>query len=246
MPTELRLDRVSTSRARRLHARRLASLAALLAALGAGGCMEIVQGPNTPGSTGHAVTRGTPLLARAERCLVGSFSSAAQSKADSNFRSIDLHMAPIWNDRLDGPWLYVEQAVSEMPDRPYRQRVYRLQPGTGDGGVPVVYSFVYTLPGDPLAFAGAWKDVARFNSIDPGMLSILEGCTVTLRGEGAERLVGGTFGTGCVSTMNGATHTSSEVTLTPDWIETLDRGFDANGTQVWGSEHGAYRFVRVP
>ncbi|MGA1044306.1 MAG: chromophore lyase CpcT/CpeT [Phycisphaerales bacterium] len=246
MPTELRLDHVSTSRARRLHARRLASLAALLAALGAGGCMEIVQGPNTPGSTGHAVTRGTPLLARAERCLVGSFSSAAQSKADSNFRSIDLHMAPIWNDRLDGPWLYVEQAVSEMPDRPYRQRVYRLQPGTGDGGVPVVYSFVYTLPGDPLAFAGAWKDVARFNSIDPGMLSILEGCTVTLRGEGAERLVGGTFGTGCVSTMNGATHTSSEVTLTPDWIETLDRGFDANGTQVWGSEHGAYRFVRVP
>ncbi|MGA1400368.1 MAG: CpcT/CpeT family chromophore lyase [Phycisphaerales bacterium] len=35
------------------------------------------------------------------------------------------------------------------------------------------------------------------------------------------------------------------MTLTPDWIETLDRGFDANGTQVWGSEHGAYRFVRV-
>lgn len=208
-------------------------------------CVDVVQGPNAPGSTGRMVTRQTPLLARAEACLTGSFSSAAQAKADPNFRSIDLHMAPIWPDRKDGPWLYVEQAVSEAPERPYRQRIYRLQPGTGDGGIPVVFSFVYTLPGDPLAFAGAWKDPQRFQSIDPGLLSILDGCTVTLRGDGAERLVGGTYGTGCVSTLNGAAYTTSEVTLAPDLLETLDRGYDLAGTQVWGSEHGPYRFARV-
>lgn len=223
----------------------LATAAAIAATAAIPGCMEIVQGPNAPGSTGEVVTRQTPLLARALACLEGNFSSAAQAKADPNFRSIDLHMTEIWTDRLDGPWLYVEQAVSEMPERPYRQRIYRLQPGTGDGGVPVVFSFVYTLPGDPLAFAGAWKDIARFESIEPGLLSILEGCTVTLRGEGAENLVGGTYGTGCVSTMNGAAYTTSEVTLTPERIETLDRGYDSAGTQVWGSEHGAYRFARL-
>jgi CpeT protein len=229
--------------------RRRAVAAVLLATAAAAaaipGCMEIVQGPNTPGSAGQVVTRRTPLLARALVCLEGGFSSSAQAKADPNFRSIDLHMTEIWPDRLDGPWLYIEQAVTEAPARPYRQRIYRLQPGTGDGGVPVVFSFVYTLPGDPLAFAGAWKDITRFDSIEPGLLSILEGCTVTLRGEGADTLVGGTYGTGCASTMNGAAYTTSEVTLKPELVETLDRGYDTAGTQVWGSEHGPYRFARV-
>ena len=65
-------------------------------------------------------TATTPLLLKTRSRLVGSFSSAAQADADSNFRAIDLHMVPIWTDRTDGPWLYVEQAVAEARDRPYQ------------------------------------------------------------------------------------------------------------------------------
>ena len=54
--------------------------------------------------------------------MAGSYSSAAQSQSDSEYKNIVLHMKPIWMDRTDGRWLYVEQAMQEAADKPYRQR----------------------------------------------------------------------------------------------------------------------------
>jgi len=59
--------------------------------------------------------------------MVGSFSSEEQAEKDSNYFNIELEMTQIWNDRADGPWLYIEQAVAESKDKPYRQRVYQLR-----------------------------------------------------------------------------------------------------------------------
>ena len=43
--------------------------------------------------------------------MSGSFSSQAQAEADSNYYDIRLEMAPIWQERDDGHWIYVEQAT---------------------------------------------------------------------------------------------------------------------------------------
>lgn len=190
-------------------------------------------------------TAVTPILLKTRSRLVGSFSSAAQADADSNFRAIDLHMVPIWTDRTDGPWLYVEQAVAEARDRPYRQRIYRLLPVRAANGRDAVLSVVHTLPGDPLAFAGAWRTPEAFEAIAPGELEVLDGCSVTLEADGPGRIHGSTADRTCRSTFGGAAYTTSEVELFDDRIETLDRGYDTDGVQVWGSEHGPYRFDRV-
>ena len=41
-----------------------------------------------------------PASAKVARLLAGSYSSAAQAKADPEFFEVHLHMAPIWTARL--------------------------------------------------------------------------------------------------------------------------------------------------
>jgi len=55
---------------------------------------------------------------------------------------------------------------------------------------------------------------------------------------------GGTVGEGCESTLSGATYATSEVTLDASTLESWDRGYDAEGTQVWGATAGPYVFDR--
>jgi len=173
--------------------------------------------------------------------MTGSFSSAEQALADTSYYDIRLEVAPIWPDRDDGPWLYVEQAVATSLDRPYRQRVYHLVAETET----VVRSEIYTLR-RPMRFAGAHEDPERFATMSPDSLTHRAGCDVLLRRGDEGTLVGGTRGQGCTSTIEGATYATSEITLSAGRLVSWDCGFDDSGAQVWGAEKGGYVFVRVP
>ena len=85
--------------------------------------------------------------------MTGSFSSIEQAQADTNYFNIELEMVEIWRDRSDGPWIYVEQAVADYKDKPYRQRVYQLLERDNNEYASVVYSF-----NEPLRFAGDWNN----------------------------------------------------------------------------------------
>jgi uncharacterized protein YndB with AHSA1/START domain len=179
-------------------------------------------------------------LERLAAWMTGSFSSAAQALRDDEYRDIRLEMSPIWVDRDDGHWLYVEQAAAGRLERPYRQRVYRVhEPEPG-----VFASDVYTMT-SPLRFAGGWRSPQRFNGLTPDSLSLRSGCTVWLEWTG-EAFVGGTRGTGCESDLRGALYATSEVTVTNEGITSWDRGFNADGNQRWGAESGPYVFRRRP
>lgn len=171
--------------------------------------------------------------------MTGSFASTAQSVADKDYRDIRLHMAPIWTSRDDGRWLYVEQAVADKQEKPYRQRVYRVH--EDEHGL---VSDVYELPGDPLTFAGAWKDPARLDPVAPESLTPRTGCSIRLQRESDGSFVGATEHGACPSELNGAKFATSEVVITPTLLASWDRGFDGSGKQVWGAEKGAYQFVK--
>jgi len=171
--------------------------------------------------------------------LVGCFDSAEQAKADpENYFDIRLRMAVIWPDRKDGPWLYVEQAAARSPQRPYRQRIYRLL-RRGDRLV----SEVYELPGDPLRFAGAAGDAAKLAHLAPDQLTHKAGCDVVLWPTD-DGFMGATVGCECPSKLAGDSYATSEVRIYADRLETWDRGFDKDGRQVWGAEKGPYVFRR--
>ena len=71
-----------------------------------------------------------------------------------------------------------------------------------------------------------------------------DGCSVFLERVDEIRFAGETRGAGCKSTLRGASYATSQVVVTREGIESWDRGFDANGRQVWGAEKGAYVFKR--
>jgi hypothetical protein len=176
--------------------------------------------------------------------LTGHFSSLAQSKSDIAYFDIHLHSSVIWPDRVDGPWIYVEQARGDLLDQPYRQRVYQLRVDP-DG---TFVSEVYELPGKPddvvTQFAGAWKDATKLAAVTPQQLLLKPGCGVFLTyADGT--FTGGTRGNGCLSSLRGAHHATSEVVINAAGLKTWDRGFDEAGTQKWGATAGPYLFDRV-
>lgn len=221
----------------------------LAASIGSGVALFVPIPLALAGETMPAQDQKVELRALAN-LMIGSFSSEEQSKADPDFRDIRLHMTEIWPDSsTHGIWLYVEQAVGQAQDKPYRQRVYWVtaQPYQDAAGKTHLEfrSEVFQLPGKPLDMAGAWKDPAKFNTLKPEDLSIKEGCAVIMRKTGDNTYDGGTVGNGCPSDLQGATYATSLVHIEPSGLRTWDRGHKADGEQVWGAVKSGYEFKRV-
>ncbi len=151
-----------------------------------------------------------------------------------------LEMTPIWRERSDAFWLYVELSTATNPDRPFRQRVCRLVKINDSTFECIAYMF-----DDPLRFAGAWKDEIPLTGLTPDSLVELEGCSVILMPKGDTAFVGSTIGENCAADLNGADYIRSEMIITESEMSRWDRGFDSDDNQVWGSVTGGYEFKKV-
>lgn len=197
-----------------------------------------LTGCASAGQRGEARQRVDTLAA----WMAGTYTSEAQASTDpDNFINVRLVMTPIWTERSDARWLYVEQARATALGEPYRQRIYQVT-AAGKG----FESAVYTLPGDPLDFAGAWQDAGRFDAMTPQMLTEREGCEIVLVwDEAGQKFTGATVEKNCPSNLKRSAYATSIVTITATGIMSWDRGFDATDTQVWGATMGGYQFVKV-
>lgn len=182
-----------------------------------------------------------PNLTELATLMSGYFSSAEQAKNDKDYFEIELRVVPIWLSRADGPWLYVEQADAKTPGKPYRQRVYRLV-NVRDGRYE---SRVYTIKGDPLKFAGAWKGANPLSEISPDNLVERVGCGVFLTKAAPARWKGATNGKDCPSDLRGAAYATAEVEISATAMKSWDRGMDADDKQVWGATKGGYLFGKL-
>jgi CpeT protein len=169
--------------------------------------------------------------------MQGQYDSRDQAASDKTYFPIALAMVPIWPERSDGHWLYVEQAIADTPDKPYRQRVYRVYNGE-DGEV---ISAVYTVAA-PERYIQGWR-TGSLAGLREDQLQPRTGCAVHLRDSG-EDWQGATVGIGCASERSGAAYATAEVRLEAGRMSSWDRGFDAAGKQVWGATAGAYVFVK--
>jgi hypothetical protein len=178
------------------------------------------------------------LLSELYTVMQGSYNSEIQSEVDSSYYNISLHMYPIWEGK--GNYLYVEQALNSMQNKPYRQRIYKLNQLTDS----TFTSEIYTLAVDSI-WIGKWKTPKAFDSISPKDITLKSGCEVVLKRLAQNLYEGKTGDTTCVSTMNGAAFARSQVDIMEDKIISWDRGFDANGDYVWGAEKGGYIFNKL-
>ncbi len=178
----------------------------------------------------------TDSITQLQEMMTGSYNSAEQAAQDSSYYNISLHMYPIWKDK--GHYLYVEQALFEAQDRPYRQRIYQLIKQK----YGVYESKVYKLK-EEKDYIGKWQSPEYFNSKDLSILEEREGCSVYLIKNG-NRFEGSTKDDNCKSSLRGARYATSIVTVFEGQIESWDQGFDSEGKQVWGATKGAYLFKK--
>lgn len=179
-------------------------------------------------------------LEKVAHLMTGVFSSAEQAEMDSAFYSINLVMTPIWEDDKEARWLYVEQAVSSMLDRPYRQRVYKLT-HADDGSIE---SKVFALS-DTEKYINSWNTPEIFNAITPDSLVVREGCSVFLKKGTDGCYTGSTVDDLCKSTLRGAAYATSIVTVCPDKVISWDQGWNDAGEQVWGAVKAGYIFKKI-
>ena len=180
-------------------------------------------------------TRGLEQLAMT---MAGSYTSAEQAKADTNYFEIELEMVRIWPKRKDGAWFYVEQATAESKAKPYRQRVYHVQQLDDS----TFTSSILSIKGGATWY-GAYADPAKLATLPADSLVAMDGCAITLHRRGGT-YVGSTHDRDCPNQRGGASYATSEVTLLPDRMISWDRGYNDKGEQVWGAEKGGYVFIK--
>jgi hypothetical protein len=190
-------------------------------------------------SSNKTVSKPNNELEKFLQLMAGKYNSQAQSIADTNYFNISLVMTPIWKDRTDGKWLYVEQAMASKLDKPYRQRVYHLQHPSSN----VYTSDIYTIK-DAMSFAGAQNDDTKMQKLSFDKIELKEGCTVTLTANGNNEYIGGTTLDHCLSDLRGAKYATTKITMKRGELVSWDQGFDASGKQVWGAEKAGYIFVK--
>lgn len=138
----------------------------------------------------------------------------------------------------DAVYLYQEQALSTDLSEPYRQRF--LQIVSGDDNRVDTRSYKPEAPEQWTGFCERAEEdtLPLVNAIALGTPV----CTVSLRPAAIGGFVGSTPAGGCRANVRGASSITNVVVLHEDGMDTWDRGFDANGNQVWGAEAIPYRY----
>ena len=177
------------------------------------------------------------LLTVFERQLSGSFDSSAQALEDPTYYDVSLKACIVNIDNIETPTLYIEQALSDKQDEPYRQRIYILSQVDEN----TVQSEIYELD-SPESFIGLCSE-SEVRTVSLDSITLKDGCEVVLEWNG-EGFSGETGVDTCKSDMNGASYATSFVETTETMISSWDQGWNNDGEQVWGAVDGAYIFLR--
>nr|WP_294775649.1 chromophore lyase CpcT/CpeT [uncultured Flavobacterium sp.] len=169
--------------------------------------------------------------------MQGHYSSEKQSKADEDYYNISLRMTPIWKTK--GNYLFVEQAIFDKQDKPYRVRIYKVSQ-RGEAFI----SEIYTLK-DEKAWIGKWATPEAYDQLTEADIELKPGCEVVLKRTAKNRFEGATGDKTCPSELRGASWANSKVTVTETQILSWDQGFDKDGKQVWGATKGGYEFIKI-
>ena len=170
--------------------------------------------------------------------LIGEFNSKDQANQDSTYFNIYLSMSRIWDADTKAIWLYVEQAMDDKREKPYRQRVYKL----GQLEKDVFTSDIYTIVNQE-RFIGLQNNKEKKELLTPDMIELKQGCTVILK-KTDDIYIGGTDADKCPSDLRGASYATTKIIMSGNMLESWDQGFDKSGKQVWGATKGGYRFIK--
>lgn len=177
--------------------------------------------------------------------LTGTWKTEKPVQAVDGSSSIDIVMAvvPVAIDGLPNA-LYVESARADAMQIPYRQSILQLYHSKGKVRMRTL---------DPHSIAaqngiGAWVGMWAAKDLLPNLTRYVSATDfigtmdmVLTPGEGECK---GQTPYAYPTASGGAVEMTSEISVTRDTFKTGDRGFDAEGKEVWGAPKGGYVFKR--
>ncbi|WP_432811318.1 chromophore lyase CpcT/CpeT [Pantanalinema sp. GBBB05] len=176
--------------------------------------------------------------------LEGIMTTAAQAAKNPQAPNVQMTTCRIQvldsaNDRTNPIFLYQEQALAKKLSQPYRQRFLQIVP-TPDRQQIESRSFK---PEQPQAWVGLCNKPLGKRQLKLKDLGTSI-CSVFLQ-RSQNNYVGNTPPQGCPTTARGAVKITNRIVLSPDGMDTWDRGFDAAGKQVWGADGESYQYRKI-
>jgi CpeT/CpcT family (DUF1001) len=170
------------------------------------------------------------------REVVSYLDTSTWAAFDRQAPDVRITTCPIRIADTDTTFLYQEQALSLELNSPYRQRFLQIAPSADNLRVE---SIAYK-PTHPEAWIGLC-DRPEVDRVVPLPELGETVCSLILQKEG-DGYWGTTPEEGCAANYRGAVRITNQVQLTQDTMETWDRGFDAQGQQVWGATDQSYQY----
>ncbi|MBD2579705.1 chromophore lyase CpcT/CpeT [Oscillatoria sp. FACHB-1406] len=212
----------------------------LLSSIGIGIAIASCLNPTQPllAQTRDRIPIATQVQAVVER-LTGVMDTSAQQAKNPQAPNVRMTTCSVRVTDSEATFLYQEQALAQSLDRPYRQRFLRVAPSAaGD----TVESKSYK-PSNPQNWSGFCNKPIEERVVNLNELSDAE-CSVFLVPV-ANLYVGHTQAGGCATNVRGAVRITNSVFLHAGGMDTWDRGYDADGKQVWGAGGQAYQYRRA-
>jgi hypothetical protein len=178
------------------------------------------------------------IAARLEGIMDTSAQAAANPKV-SNVRMTTCRVQVLDAQTEDSVFLYQEQALAQKLAQPYRQRFLQISQSSLSQSVRSL-SFKPANPTAWVNFCNAPPEKRTIKVTDLGNPV----CSVFLKQSGDD-FIGFTPVNGCPANVRGAVRITNRIVLHKTGMETWDRGYDANGKQVWGAKTESYQFRRI-
>jgi len=175
---------------------------------------------------------------RLHRYLQGNYTNKTQVKNEKDIQEYELHIAPIWEDREDEHWLYVERRNINEPNIPVHQRVVKIFEN-----MDFIKQQVFFIP-SAKDYLDGWRQVEVFDSLKPEQLLKQRGCTVFFKETEKDNFKGITLGKSCANRFKGAKYSRTDMNVKEEEMRWLEQGFDENNMFIWGPEHGGIQFVK--
>lgn len=179
--------------------------------------------------------------------LTGVMETSAQAKAIPDAPSVRMTTCEVnlnnqegSLERSGGIFLYQEQALTRDLKKPYRQRILQILPSQ-DGKTIESISFK---PINPKTWIGFCNQSESKRIREAKEIESVQ-CRVFLTKQEQRQYMGETQPGGCTTNFKGAVKVTNTIKLDQNGMETLDRGFDSQGKQIWGAENRPYQYRRI-
>jgi len=137
---------------------------------------------------------------------------------------IGLQVFPIWQDRIDGEWLYMESRIVGSENKPFLQRIMQLV--ATPNGLIRLYSYSIPRASD---FAGAYYSPQVLTSLTQSQLSISNSCELLIKFKVTRTFVGENDSESCITNSRNIPLMTKFFAVSEANISFLDSGYDKLG-----------------